>query len=481
MKSPVAYGNQVMFGAVDWNYAAGAPVRRGKSVDDLGDAGWARERERIAHLQHIQQLHQLQLQQQQVGYPAYGVVPPGHPQGPVMVPSPGDPLPAPGWPAPPHGGMMVPVSGPMPPAGHVPAPWPVQWVDQAQVRHDNVSQQPSWQYNDQHKTALKDSGPQGKDVYFHPGSQDGHIDVRVSEWKGKHCFYQGPEDHGHQDNRRVPQEKDHSDFRTQEGYSKLEEERIRKDNWVRENDRNSERYDYRSSRDLEEYDHRDKYRYRDHYDRKNTERYSDQEEQSYESRKRRNHDDREHDRYNSEYEDYHDRKETYDRRDNYRDSDHYYDRDREYYDSKDSHRHREKEYYQSREEDRYYDEQKRKDRLLWPAMQMIDMTAEKITTETGMTIMEGARKLTPVKEGTRMTLNPMDVVVIRRGIALSTGTRIQSDDRRAWALRLQKEGQLQRKGALWAKRWGPLRPRERTAPRIQRRRGKFSPQGPRQI
>ncbi|XP_034426027.1 dynamin-binding protein isoform X5 [Hippoglossus hippoglossus] len=361
MKSPVAYGNQVMFGAVDWNYAAGAPVRRGKSVDDLGDAGWARERERIAHLQQIQQLHQLQLQQQQVGYPAYGVVPPGHPQGPVMVPSPGDPLPAPGWPAPPHGGMMVPVSGPMPPAGHVPAPWPVQWVDQAQIRHDNVGQQPSWQYNDQHKAALKDSGPQGQDVYFHPGSQDGHIDVRVSEWKGKNCFYQGPEDHGHQDNRRVPQEKDYSDFRTQEGYSKLEEERIRKDNWVRENDRNSERYDYRCPRDLEEYDHKDKYRYRDHYDRKYTEHYSDREEQSYESRKRRNHDDREPDRYNSEYEDYQDRKETYDRRDNYRDSDHYYDRDREYYDSKDSHRYREKEYYQRREDGRYYDERKRTD------------------------------------------------------------------------------------------------------------------------
>ncbi|XP_053269164.1 dynamin-binding protein isoform X2 [Pleuronectes platessa] len=359
MKSPVAYGNQVMFGAVDWNYAAGAPVRRGKSVDDLGDAGWARERERIAHLQQIQQLHQLQLQQQQVGYPAYGVVHPGHPQGPVMVPSPGDPHPAPGWPAPPHGGMMVPVSGPMPPAGHVPAPWPVQWVDQAQVRHDNVGQQPGWQYNDQHRTALKDSGPQGQDVYFHPGSQDGHIDVRVSEWKGKHCFYQGPEDQGHQDNRRVPQEKDHNDYRTQEGYSKLEEERIRKDNWVSENDRNSERYDNRSARDLEEYDHKDKYRYRDHYDRKYTERYSDQEEQSYESRKRRNLDDREHDRYNSEYEDYQDRKETYGRRD--RDSDHYYDRDREYYDSKDSHRYREKEYYQRREDDRYYDERKSMD------------------------------------------------------------------------------------------------------------------------
>nr|XP_019938762.1 PREDICTED: dynamin-binding protein-like isoform X3 [Paralichthys olivaceus] len=361
MKSPVAYGNPVMFGAVDWNYAAGAPVRRGKSVEELGDAGWARERERIAHLQQIQQLHQLQLHQQHVGYPAYGVVPAGHPQGPVMVPNPGDPLPPQGWPAPPHGGMMVPVNGPMPPAVHVPAPWPVQWSDQAQIRHDNVGHQPSWQYNDQHKTAFKDTGPQGQDVYFHPGSQDGHLDVRISESKGKHCFYQGPEDYSHQDNSRLPQEKDNTDSRTQEGYSKLEQERMRKDNWGRENDHHSDGYNYRNPRDLDDYDHKDKYRYRDHYDRKYNDRYSDREEQYYDSRTKRNNDVREHDHYNSEYEDYHDRKDTYDRRDSYRDSDRYYDRDREYYDSKDSHRYREKEYYQRREDDRYYDERKRGD------------------------------------------------------------------------------------------------------------------------
>ncbi|XP_071319519.1 dynamin-binding protein isoform X4 [Trachinotus anak] len=361
MKSPVAYGNPVMFGPVDWNYAAGAPVRRGKSVEELGDAGWARERERMVHLQQLQQLHQLQLQQQQVGYPGYGVAPPGHPQGPVMVASAGDPLPAPGCPMTVQGAMMVPVGAPVPPQVHVPAPWPVQWGDQAQIRQGNVCQQPSWEYDDRHKAAFKDKRSQGQDVYFHPRSEDGHLDLRISEWKGKHCFYQGPEDYSQQNYSRVPQEKDNNDFRTQEGYGKFDDDRRRREDWVRENDHNSERYDYRSHRDLEDYDHKDKYKYRDHYDRKYNERYDDREQQYYDSRKHRKHDLREHDSYNSEYEDHHDHIDTYTRRDNYRDSDHYYDHDRDYYDSKERHRYREKEYYQRRDDERYYDEQKHRD------------------------------------------------------------------------------------------------------------------------
>ncbi|XP_041818643.1 dynamin-binding protein isoform X3 [Chelmon rostratus] len=360
MKSPVVYGNSLMFSPVDWNYAAGAPVRRGKSVEELGDAGWAKERERMAHLQQLQQLHQLQLQQQQVGYPGYGVVPPGHPQGPVMVASPGDPVPAPGCPVPVHGGMMVPVGGPVPPSVHVPAPWPVQWENQGQIRQANICHQPSWEYDDRHNAAFNEKRPQGQNVYFHPGSEDGHLDVRISEWKGKHCFYQGPEDYSHEDYSRVHQ-KDSNDYRTQDGYGKSEEDRRRRDNRGRENDHNAERYDHRSHRDLEEYDHKDKYRHRDHYDRKYNERYESREQQYYESRKHRKPDLREHDSYNSEYEDYYDHRDTYTRRDNYRDSDHNYDHNRDNYDSKESHHYREKEYYQRREEGRYYDERKRKD------------------------------------------------------------------------------------------------------------------------
>ncbi|XP_047464614.1 dynamin-binding protein isoform X4 [Mugil cephalus] len=332
MKNPVVYGNPAMLGQADWNHAAGAPMKRGKSVEELGDAGWARERERMAHLQHLQQLHHLQLQQQQVGHPGFGVPIPGPPQGPIMVASPGAQLPGQAFPMPVHGGMMVPMGGQVPPPAHVPAQWPVQY---------NQPQQ----------------SPQGQDVYFHPRSQDGHLDLRISEWKGKHCFYQGPEDYGHQDYSRSPHE---NDIRTQEGY---EDGRRRRgeDDWVQEEDHNPERYDYRGRRDLEEYDYNDKYRQRDHYDRK----YSDdRERQYYESRKHHKRDLREHDNsYNSEYEDYYyDHKDTYSRRDKYRDHDRYNDRDRDYYDSKEAHRSRDKDYYQRRDEDRYYDEQKHKSR-----------------------------------------------------------------------------------------------------------------------
>ncbi|XP_030019072.1 dynamin-binding protein isoform X4 [Sphaeramia orbicularis] len=345
MKSPVVYGNPVMLGQMDWNY--GAPMRRGKSVEELGDAGWARERERMAHLQQLQHLHHLQLQQQQVGYPGYGVVPPGQPPGPVMLASPGgDPVPAPGFPMPVHGGMvplqpgpMVPVGGPVSPSMHVPAPWPGQWENQAQIRQG------------------KDMRAPGQDVYFHPGSQDGHLELRISEWKGKHCFYQGPDDYSHQDYNRVPQEND-IDLNSHERHDRSDEDRRRRrDDWSRENEHNSDRYARKNQRDLEEYDHKDRYKYREH-DRKYNDRYDDRDRQYYDNRKYR-----EQDSYNSEYEDYYDRKDNYARRDNYyehRDRDQYHDHDRDYYNSKESSRYREKDHYQRREHD-YYDEKKRKD------------------------------------------------------------------------------------------------------------------------
>lgn len=330
-------------------------------MEELGDAGWARERERMAHLQHLQQLHQLQLQQQQVGYHGYGVVPPGQPHGPIMVASPGDPGPTPACPIPVHGGMMVPVGGPVPPPAHMPAPWPVQWENQAQITQGNVCHQPSWEDDDRHQAAFNEKKRQGQDVYFHPGSQDGHLDVRISEWKGKHCFYQGPEDYSRQDYNKVPEEKYNNDLRTQEEYVRLDEDRRRRDDRVREFDRTSERYDHRRHRDWDEYDRKDKYRYKDNYDRKYNERYESREQQYYDSRKHRKPGLRECDSYNSEYEDYYDHKDTYAHRDSYRDSGHYYDHDRDYYESKESYHFREKEQCRRREEDHYYDERKLKD------------------------------------------------------------------------------------------------------------------------
>lgn len=321
-------------------------------MEELGDAGWARERERVAHLQKLQQLQLQQLQQQQVGYPGYGVVPPGQPQGPVLLARPGDLIPPPGCPMPVHGGMMVPAPV------HVPAPWSVQWENQAQIRQGTVCHQTSWEYEDQHKAALNERRRQEQDVYFHPGSEDGHLDVRISEWKGKNCFYQGPEDYNQQDYNKVPQERDNNDFRTQEKYDKLDEDRRKRNDRVREYDHNSERYDRGRYRDMEEHDNKDKYRRRDHYDRKYNERYESREQQYYDSRKHHKPDLRERDSYNSEYEDSYDYKDTYSRRDNYRDGGHYYDHDRHNYDS--SPRYREKERYQRRDEDRY-DERKRKD------------------------------------------------------------------------------------------------------------------------
>lgn len=349
MKSPVVYGNPMAFGAVDWNY--GATVKRGKSVEELGDAGWARERERMAHLQ---QLHQLQLRQQQVGYPAYGGVLPVHPHGPVKVASPSSPLPVQGFPMPVPGGMMVPVGGPV----HVSAPWPVQWGDQAQNRPHDVPRQPSWEYNNQHKVVFNDKKPQGHDVYFHPGSENGHLEVRISEWKGKHCFYQGPDDYNQQEYNRAPRENDGADSRTQQR-SELDEDRRRRDDWVREN--SSERYERGSHRDLDEYDDRKRYNSRDHYDRKYDDYCDDREQQYYEGRRRRKYDHREHDGYKSENEDYREHKDAHAPRNKHRDDSYYYESDRDYYDSNRSNRYRERDSYQCREEDRYYDERKRKE------------------------------------------------------------------------------------------------------------------------
>ncbi|XP_061565304.1 dynamin-binding protein isoform X4 [Cololabis saira] len=352
MKSPVLYGNPVVLGPMEWNYAGGAPLRRGKSVDELGDAGWAKERERMAHLQQMQHLHQLQIQQQQVGFPGYGLVPPGPPQNPVLVPGP-----SPMCPVPIHNGMIVPVSGPVPPPAHVAAPWPVQLEHQAQVGHAHVSQQPSWEYADQHRAAFGDGRPQGQDVYFHPRSEDGHLDLRISEWKGKHCFYQGPGDYSHPEYNRMAQGRDDNDFRTQEG--KLNEDRRGRDGWDSENEHHPKRYNHGSYRDVEECDYSDKYRHRDHYDRKYNEQYDDRDKKHYDSRKHPKHDLREHDRYRSEYEHYYDHKDNYNRD---WDRDHF---DRDYKDSRDGHCSREKDYHRRTEdrteEDRYYDERKHKD------------------------------------------------------------------------------------------------------------------------
>lgn len=306
-------------------------------MEELGDAGWAREQERAFHLQQLQQLQQVQLQQQHVGYHGYAVVPPGQPQGPVML-RPGEP--ALGCPMPMHGGTMVP-GGLVPPQVHVPAQWPVQWGNQ-----------PGWEYGDGQKAAFIEKSHQKQDVYFHPGSEDGHLDVRISEWKGKHCFYQGPEDYTHQDYRNVAHDKVDNDFRIEE---ELEHRRREGDNRVKENHQYSERYD-RSHR--QEYDSKEN-RHRDHYDRHYDEYDKNREHPYYSSRKPHKSDRREQESYSSEYEDYYDHK-IHPNRASYKDSGHYSDQDRDYYDSRERRLYRENEHYRRRKDDSYddYEEQR---------------------------------------------------------------------------------------------------------------------------
>lgn len=321
MESPAVYGNPVAFAPVDWNFAPEATVRRGKSVEELGDAGWAKERERLAHLQHFQQL-------QRVAYAAYGVAPAGLPGRAPMATMPfhpGCPMPTAIMPA--QGGPIA-VTGAVPPP-----PWPVRWDPRAQ------GGQTAGEY---------DQRSHGHNVYYHPGSQDGHLDVRISEWKGKHCFYPGPEA---------------KDGGIREGYGEFQEER-RRDGRGSDGQRNSDAYGQRRRREFEEHDRKEKYK-----DGEISERRRRDDREYYEERRHRERDLKERDRYSNEYGDYEyddaRRDEAHDRYGNqygdhddarrvdlrYRDC--YPARDADYYDSVDDKHYREKDRYG--EEDHYRD------------------------------------------------------------------------------------------------------------------------------
>ncbi|XP_068160801.1 dynamin-binding protein isoform X3 [Antennarius striatus] len=329
MKSPVAYGNTVMFSPLDWNYGVGPPMRRGQSVEELGDAGWARERERMVRLQQLQQLHLLQLQQQ-AGYPGY---PPGPP--PVMLAS--------------------------PPPVQAPVAWPVQWENPAPL-------------------------PQAHGGYFHPGSEDGHLDVRVSEWKGKHWFYQGPDQdcNGPPGTQKASVDTDgrRRDDRVGEDayepYDRPEDRRYR----YRQQEEYDRRYDRYESREpphrhrrhrpglrdqdpdyQDHYTHRDMDRdYQDYYDRREADRdYKDQYVHRDMDRDYQDH--YAHRDIDQDYQDHYAHRDIdQDYQDHYahRDIDRDYDGD--YYESKAGRRYKEKEYDRHRETDRYSDERRRQDR-----------------------------------------------------------------------------------------------------------------------
>ncbi|XP_067100753.1 dynamin-binding protein isoform X2 [Osmerus mordax] len=355
MKGQVVLGPPAGFGPVDWNLAAGVPVRRGKSVEELGDTGWAKERERMIRLQQLQQLHHLQMQQQQqqqqqvVGYPGYRLVA-GPPHTPTMMMGPGGPMAV-------HGG---PVPGP----GHVPAPWPVQWETQAHVRQENVCHQPSWEYEDRERVAFKETRPQSRDLYFHPGSEDGHLGLRrAQDWKAKHCFYQGPEDYNYQAHNGETQQMDYNDDdRTQERYNHTERDTYdRRSQDYREKEYyEHDRYGSKDHKEPNGYDQQDRYNRRDqdHYDREDDDRYDRKRQDHYDIKKQYDH--RRDDHYSRKEKDHYTCREFdyYDRKD-----DHYDRKDMDYYDRKERSQHdrREKEPHNRREEDLHRDERRGKE------------------------------------------------------------------------------------------------------------------------
>ncbi|XP_010895871.2 dynamin-binding protein isoform X3 [Esox lucius] len=168
MKGHVVIDHLGGFGALDWSCGPGVPTQRGKSVEELGDCGWSRERQRLVHLQ---QLHQLQFQQQQqvVGFQRYG---------PVSMP-----------------GVA-----------------PVSVADQGQRDYRANQRQASWEYEDYDRVLNRNIRPQSKDIYFRSASDNGLLESRKGrEWTGDHFFYQGPEDHNYQEHNCEAQNSDNSD------------------------------------------------------------------------------------------------------------------------------------------------------------------------------------------------------------------------------------------------------------------------------
>lgn len=385
MKGQVVNGFQAEIGPLDWSYGTGMPPRRGKSMEELGNCGCARES--MVHLQ--QQLQFQQKQQQVVGYHGYKLAP-----APVLAP--------------------VPVATPR----SVPTPWPGQWDYQANLRQGNAGRQASWEYEDYDRVLYRDTRSQSRGLYFRSASDNGHLEPRrVQEWSGNHCFYPGPEDHNYQEHNRETQIKDYRDVHRSQAQYDIDRDKYdhkeedyhykqcdlykdrdgdhydckKQDYWDLENEfyQEHDRYDRKES---DQYDHTDRYNPRDigHHDRKDGDQY-DLKDQEYFDRRRQSKNDhtendyldyRQDNRKDDHYvkyryvrrEDYYDRKEKthYDRREkdhcDQKDKDHYllkksdsYDhkeKDHYNYKGKDHCDRREMDHYDHKEKDHYNDKGK---------------------------------------------------------------------------------------------------------------------------
>ncbi|XP_041714198.1 dynamin-binding protein isoform X2 [Coregonus clupeaformis] len=385
MKGQVVNGHQAGFGPLDWSCGTGVPPRRGKSVEELGNCGWARER--MVRLQQLQQLQQLQFQQKQqqvVGYHCYKLAP-----APVLAP--------------------VPVAAP----GSVPTPWPGQWDYQANLRQENACRQTSWEYEDYDRVPYRDTRPQSRGLYLRSASDNGHLEPRrVQEWSGNHCFYPGPEDHNYQEHNRETQIKDYSDVHRSQAQYDIERDKYdrkeveyqykqcdlykdrdgdhydckKQDYWDLEKEfyQEHDRYDRQDRKESDQYDHTDRYNPRDigHHDLKDADRYDHKDQEYFDHRRQSKNDHtenyylgcrqdkRKEDHYgkyhNVRREDYYDSKEEhhYDQKDkdyyDRKEKNHYERRENDHYDhkKKDHYVHKEKDHYVHKEKDHYNDKGK---------------------------------------------------------------------------------------------------------------------------
>lgn len=227
--------------------------------------------------------------------------------------------------------------------GHVPALWPVQWETQTHVRQGNVCHQPSWEYEDRDRVAVRDMRPQSRDLYFHPGSEDGHLELRRAQDRtAKHCFYQGPEDYNYYEE---TQQKDYNDEHRTKRYDHSEKDTYdRRNQDYREKEYyQQDRYGGKDHKEPNGYDYQDRYNHRDHdnYGRKDDDRKW---QEHYDRRQDDQYDGKQKDHYTRREFDYHDCKEDYTDR-----------KDMDYYDHKD---HREKESHSRREEERFHDDRR---------------------------------------------------------------------------------------------------------------------------
>ncbi|KAL0984603.1 hypothetical protein UPYG_G00143860 [Umbra pygmaea] len=344
MKGQVVIGHPAKFGHLNWSCDAGVPPRRGRSVEELGNCGWTKEKERLVQLQ---QLQHLQFQQPQVV---------GHQ-------------------------VCTKTEAPSLASVSVEAPGSRQLDYKVKQKQENSCRLVSWEYEDYDRVPDRDIMPQNRDFFSRSTSDNGLLESsKVHSLSGNHCFYQDPEDQTYQELNKRTQKKDCSDFYRQRGQNDIYRDKY---------DHKPGEYHYKvgdhcTERDGDHYDQKKRdfweleqkyYREHGHYDRQNH-RKSDQYDhtQWYKSRDIAHHDSKHTDQNDLEYFDSttqrdkdHMEKDYLDHRQNHRKKDHcvkkhfvqreefYEHTDKDYYDRKEKslYDHTDKDYLDRKEKSLY--------------------------------------------------------------------------------------------------------------------------------